>query len=91
MNPNRIPQNDAGTFTALAIASPLPAGWLPTGTAHAASAVLALPFPLPNNPGHLTDGIIYLAILLVVIIILGILIGRPSSDRKKEKNAKKKK
>jgi len=54
------------------------------------AAVDALPFPLPNDQAHITDGVIILTALLVLLIIIGILIGRPRTGRKKTKAKQKK-
>jgi uncharacterized phage infection (PIP) family protein YhgE len=54
-------------------------------------AVDALPFPLPNNQAHITDGVIFLTAFLVVLIIIGILIGSPRTGRKNKKKTKAKK
>jgi hypothetical protein len=54
------------------------------------AAADALPFPLPNNQAHITDGVIFLTSFLVILIIIGILIGSPRTGRKKAKAKKKK-
>jgi len=62
----------------------------PAGTAHAAGSVHAPPFPIPNDQAHITDGIVYMAIGLVAIIIFGVLWSGRGERRKKSRPKKKK-
>jgi len=50
--------------------------FLPVGTVNAASNIFPLPFPMSDDQAHITDGIIVWGIIIVVIIFLGVIIGR---------------
>jgi hypothetical protein len=48
---------------------------MPIGTAKAASNVYGLPFPIPDDQAHITDGIMAWGIFIVAIIFTGVIVG----------------